>query len=285
MIKLLYIGVGFEAFHTLLSLHQDERFKIVGVLTQPDKPQGRKMEIIKSDIIKFCEENKIPLYFDDYKKILKECNPEIIVCKSYGRLLPEYFLETPKFKAVNVHYSLLPKYRGAVPVQKAILDGENKTGISIVKMVKALDAGDILAQFDTEISAEDTNISVRNRLLDITKMELGDVLADWCTGEIIPVAQSKEDASYCHESDIAKENAFIDLERMDYEQISRRVRAFVPWPVAWCFFEGKRLKIFKCSAIDSPAQKGKFIVKCKDGFLRLDSFQFEGRKKIDEEGA
>ncbi len=284
-IKLLFVGAGWEAYETLEALYSDKRFEIVGILTQPDRPKGRKREIKKSKIVKFSEIEEIPLFYADkdnvFKQTLESCSPEIIVCKSFGVMLPEFFLEAAKFKAINVHYSLLPKYRGAVPVQKAILEGERRTGLSIVRMVKKLDAGDILAQYGVEIADNDTNVTIRKKLVEVTKDRLADILVRWCAGKITPVKQDESMASYCWESDIAKKNAFVDFERMSAVEIDRMVRAFLPWPVAWFLINSKRMKIFEASIVDVESMDDEFIMKCKEGYLKLDKVQLEGKGIID----
>lgn len=302
-IKTVFLGSNWEALATLKVLNEDSRFNIVAVITQPDKPVGRKKVIIESDIKRYCNINNIPVEHtenkkDKYKEIFSKYSPELVVCISFGELVPEFFLEEPKHKAINVHFSLLPKYRGAIPIQKAILDGEKETGISIVKMVKALDAGPILYQQKEKILPIDTNLSLRERLVNLTSEILPNILYKWCNNEIKATEQNHNQATYCQQSDIAKENAYIDFTKRSASDIDRMVRAFIPWPIAWTKFQGKQLKIFSCSMVSAQDyeiqnimdnflilrdKNGKQIVgtKCSDNkIIVFEEVQLEGKSKV-----
>lgn len=255
MTSILFLGSNWEALSTLKVLNEDNRFKIVGLITQPDKPIGRERITQVSDIKKYATEKKIPVFHTEkdklrYREAITLFKPDLIVCKSFGEIIPEFVLEAPKYGSINVHYSLLPRHRGAVPIQKAILDGDEITGITYVKMVKKLDAGEILTQIEEKIEPDDTNESLRRRLVDITAKTIGDVLERWIKGEIIPKPQDESKATYCQQSDISKENAFIDLAKMDPTKIDRMVRAFIPWPIAWTYYKEKRLKLFDIALIE-----------------------------------
>lgn len=257
-IKTLFVGSNWEALATLKTLHEDERFDIVGVITQPDKPVGRKQEILPTEIKLYCQSEKIPVFHTEsneqkYKEALEKFAPELILCKSFGEIIPTFFLEAPKYKAINVHYSLLPLYRGAVPIQKAILNGDKTTGITIVKMVDKLDAGPVLAQFEEEIKDNDTNLSLRERLVKLTQEKLPDILINWCEGKITANQQDESIATYCWQKDISKERAEIVFANDTAENIDRKVRAFIPWPVAWCLIDGKRVKLFDVKSVDKTA--------------------------------
>lgn len=268
-INTIFLGSNWEALAILKTLYVDSRFNIVAIITQPDKPIGRKRIIIPSDIKNFGKQNNIPVEHTENKKekyneIINKYTPDLIVCISFGELIPESFLIQPPCKAINVHFSLLPKYRGAVPIQKAILEGENETGISIVQMVKALDAGPILSQHKVKILPTDTNQILRKKLIKLTSEILPDKLSQWCNNEIIPIEQNHKNATYCQQSDISKDKAYIDINLHTSVQIDRMVRAFIPWPVAWTKFQNKMLKIFSCSIIERESTE---IIKNIDNFI------------------
>lgn len=270
-IKTLFVGSNWEALATLKTLHEDERFEIVGVITQPDKPVGRKQEILPTEIKLYCNQAKIPVFHteskpENYKLAAERFSPELIVCKSFGEIIPGFFLEAPKYKAINVHYSLLPLYRGAVPIQKAILNGDKNTGITIVQMVEKLDAGPILAQFTEEIRDDDTNQTLRERLVKLTQEKLPDILEQWCNGEIAAKPQDDSKATYCWQKDISKDSAEIIFANETAENIDRKIRALLPWPVAWTMFDGKRLKIFEAKLI-STADLPQSDAKYKESFI------------------
>ncbi|MCB9790777.1 methionyl-tRNA formyltransferase [Candidatus Nomurabacteria bacterium] len=259
-IKTLYLGSNWEALETLKSLDRDSRFDISAIITQPDKPKGRDQKVIESEIKLYAQEHDIPVFYtrnkeERYSEALDLFKPDLIVCKSFGEIIPGDFLEAPKFKAINIHFSLLPKYRGAVPIQKAILDGETETGISIVKMVAELDAGPILAQFRESIKTDDTNETLRKRLVKRCTDVIGDTLEKWIQGQIKPEEQDDKSATYCWKADISKEKAEINWQEKSAEEIERMVRAFLPWPVAWTAFREKRLKIFKAQLVDNSTMQ------------------------------
>ncbi|MCB9803712.1 methionyl-tRNA formyltransferase [Candidatus Nomurabacteria bacterium] len=294
MIRTLFLGSNWEALATFRTLIDDDRFEIVGLITQPDKPIGRKKIIEPTEIKKFAQANHIKVFHTEnekknYLQALDIFKPDLVVCKSFGELIPEEFINYPKYSTINVHYSLLPKFRGAVPIQKAILEGEQVTGITYVEMVKELDAGGILKQFKEPIKSDDTNQSLRERLVKITTETIGDILESWVNGEIITTPQNDAEATYCWQKDISKDNAFVDLTKDDPILAERMIRALVPWPVAWTDHNGSRLKIFKAHILEikldiSPGEfklyEGSLIVgsTVQDKVLRLEEVQPEGKK-------
>jgi len=305
-VKILFLGTGWESVATLKALLEDKRFNIVGVITTPDKLVGRKQISTPSEVKQFALENKIPVFHTDkkkelYLKALYKFEPELVVCKAFGEIIPKEFLEYPKYKCINVHFSILPKYRGAVPIQKAILDGEKKTGISIMLMSEGLDEGDILEIFEEDIRENDTNLSLRQRLVKKSAEILGNVLEKWVNDEITPRKQNNELATYCWQKDISKENAEIDWKNRTPGYIERMVRAFIPWPIAWTRLDedlnknlaGKIMKIFRAELIEIPSEKDpgtifsqdeKVLFATRDPLicLRVLEFQMEGRNKTNE---
>jgi methionyl-tRNA formyltransferase len=295
MIKTLFLGSNWEALETLKTLYADKRFEIVGVITQPDKPVGRKQILMPTEINQYCIDSGIEVFHtlgieENYKTALEKFNPELVVCKSFGEIVPGFFLEAPKYKAINVHYSLLPKYRGAVPIQRAIMDGEKITGITIVQMVEKLDAGAILAKYEESILPDDTNLSLRQRLVRKNCEVLGDILAGWCAGEIKAIPQNESEATYCWQKNISKENAQLDFTNKTAGDLDRMVRALIPWPVAWTEFEGKKVKIFKAIiAVNSDESvtngvlyvyEKDLYINCKAGALKIIELQLEGKNVV-----
>jgi methionyl-tRNA formyltransferase len=298
-VKTLFLGSSWESVETLRSLDKDPRFNIVGVITTVDKPVGRNRIMTPSDVKKYALSNNIKVFHTEkkeekYRKALEIFKPELIVCKAFGEIVPEFFTKYPKHKAINVHFSLLPKYRGAVPIQKAILEDEKETGISIILMSKGLDEGDILAVFREKILPKDTNLSLRKRLVKKSSEVLGDVLEDWINGNIKPKKQDDSEATYCWQKDISKENARIDWESMEPEYIERMVRAFIPWPIAWTIWDNKRLKIFDVDIVDCKSNRGPgelfitdnnllFATKDKEKCIKVNELQLASKKKMSAE--
>ncbi len=293
-IKTLFLGSNHEALETLKTLNENPDFEIVAVITQPDKPTGRRKEIIETDIKKYCKGKNITVYHTEnkierYEEALEIFKPELNVCKSFGEIIPEFFLDFPKYKSINIHFSLLPKYRGAVPIQMAILNDEKNTGISIVKMDKNLDAGNILAQFKEEIKKDDTNITLRKRLVEKTTLVLPNVLIKWVNGNIQEQVQDESKATYCYKEDISKERAKIDFKKHTAEKVDRMVRAFVPWPIAWTIINGKKTKIFDVKINEdkilkpkeSSTEDLKLLIGTKKGTIEILKLQMESKKVMD----
>ena len=292
--RLLFLGSNWESVSTLEALRLDDRFEIVGVITQPDKPSGRKGKIQPTEVKKWCESVDIPVYHtvrDDsrYREALELFQPDIVVCKSFGEIIPDFFLETPKYGAINIHYSLLPKYRGAIPIQKAIIDGLDTTGITYVKMVEALDAGGILEMYEERVRPDDTNLSLRERLVEITGQTVGVTLQRWIDGEIDLTPQDESQATYCWKREISKEEAQINWTEDDALSVDRRIRGYIPWPVAWFMHEGKRVKVFEARILEVPINiptgklrifDEKLVVKTADeSIVELVEVQIEGKTK------
>lgn len=253
-VKTLFLGTDWESVETLRSLLEDKRFDIVGVITTVDKPVGRKQILTPSKVKEFALENGIEIFHTEkqkekYQQALEKFKPELIVCKAFGEILPDFFINYPKYKSINIHFSLLPKYRGAVPIQKAILEGEKETGISIMVMSAGLDEGDILKTIKEPIYETDTNLTLRKRLVEISAQSIGNILEQWINGNIQPQKQDSSKATYCWQKDISKESAEIKWEEMEPEYIERLIRAMIPWPVAWCIWENKRLKIYQSKLV------------------------------------
>ena len=305
-VKTVFLGSGWESLETLKALDEDNRFDIVAVVTPPDSLVGRKQISTPSEVKKYALEKGIAIVHTEKQKerylaLAEKYKPELVVCKAFGEIVPKEFLEYPKYGCINIHFSLLPKYRGAVPIQKAILDGEKKTGISIMLMSEGLDEGDILKIYEEDILDTDTNLSLRERLVKKSSEVLGDVLEEWIMGEITPTKQNPEEATYCWQKDISKENAQINWKSMTPEYIERMVRALIPWPIAWTRLSGslnkniagKIMKIFRAELVEIPSEKdpgaifsydGKVLFATKDPLISLRAFelQIEGRNKTSE---
>ncbi len=293
IIKTIFLGSNWESLETLKTLHIDNRFEIVAVITQPDKPAGRKQILTPTLVKQYALENNIPVFITDnkpekYQEAINLFSPELVVVKAFGEIIPKFFLEYPKYKAINIHFSILPKYRGAVPIQMAILNGETETGVTYMLMSEGLDQGDILKISREPILQDDTNLSLRTRLVQKSAIEMPNILVDWVEGKITPQKQDNSQATYCYQKDISKDKAEIDFKNMDAVYIDRFVRALIPWPVAWCMFDNKRMKVLKAKVSDLSYVGDKeyevidkrLILKCKTGFIELLEIQLEGKNPI-----
>lgn len=299
-VKTLFIGTGEFAVPVLKSLVGLELVDLVGVVTQPDKPAGRKQELTPGPLKKALQEisdlGNVQLFQPEKLReaaddIMSQTSPELIIVAAYGQMIPDSMLNTPKHKCLNLHGSLLPQLRGAVPVQMAILQGLSETGVTIQQMVKELDAGPILTTVDCEITPSETAESLMKKLADLGAALLVETLPRWVAGEIQPQEQDHSQATFCYQADIAKERAEIRFET-PAEQVERMVRAFYPWPVAWAKLdaqEGKALKIFKARIEQGLSFKSnelkilrdgkRLFLTLQDGTLELLEIQLEGKQR------
>lgn len=265
---------------------------VVGVVCQPDKPAGRGQHLTAPPVKRVAAEAGIPVFQPeklrsvDTLEVLRQWRPDLIVVAAYGKILPAAVLELPRHGCINVHASLLPKYRGAAPIQWAILRGEVVTGVTIMQMNDRMDAGDILLQRETPIGPEETYGELQTRLADIGAHALMEAIAHLQAGTLQPQRQRGEHVVLAPM--IKKEDG-----RVDWTQpaafIARQVRAFNPWPSAFTHLGGKLLKIHRAhvGAAERPAPpgcvmavQGDLAVSTGDGALVLDELQVEGRKRL-----
>jgi methionyl-tRNA formyltransferase len=265
---------------------------VVGVVCQPDKPAGRGQRLNVPPVKQAALEAQVPvlqpekLRSPEFLEALRQWAPDLIVVAAYGRILPKTVLDLPAHGCINVHGSLLPKYRGAAPVQWAILRGEETTGVTIMQMNERMDAGDILLQRETRIRSEETYGELQARLAEIGARALMEAIAQLHAGTIQARAQREEDVTLA--PIIKKEDGCIDWTQ-PATAIARRVRAFNPWPSAFTYLDGKLLKIHRAhpDAGRSTAAPGSVVqphgdlaVATGDGVLVLDELQLEGRKRL-----
>lgn len=290
--KLVFMGTPDYAVNTLEALISAGH-NVAAVFAQPDKPVGRK-HIITALPVKVCAQSHgITVYQPNTlrdgkaEEILKEIAPDVIVVVAYGKILPKEILEIPKYGCVNGHASLLPKYRGASPIQWCIVCGEKETGVTAMLMDEGMDTGDILKTVETEIGAEETAEELFERLSGITAELLVNTLADLEKGNITPQKQDEEKASYA--PIIKKEMAQLDFKNMTATEIHNAVRGYYSWPCAYFFLEGKRVKVIKAAVAENTNSKAGTVIKsddslviaCKDGTsVELVTVQPEGSKPM-----
>jgi methionyl-tRNA formyltransferase len=263
------------------------------VVTQPDRPQGRGMELAAPPVKQSALRLSIPITQpdrikknEDFQARLKAIHPDAIIVVGYGRIIPDWMLHLPPYGNINVHASLLPKYRGAAPIQWAIANGESVTGVTTMKIDQGLDTGDILLKREIPIEPDDTAVTLAPRLAELGADLLVETLEEWKRGIVEPVPQDESLAT--HASILKKEDGLVDFNRTAAE-IRNRLRGFQPWPGAYTHFRGKTLKIIAARVADAlklaPAQlfaKGeRLFVGCGAGSaLELLHLQPEGKKAI-----
>ncbi len=267
---------------------------VVGVVTQPDRPAGRGLKLKPPPVKELALANSIPVFQPESLRReeaiawIAEKEPDVIVVAAFGQILPPAVLRIPPHGCLNVHASLLPRYRGAAPIPAAILNGDSETGITIILMDEGLDTGPVVARRAIPISPEDTAGSLGEKLAKLGAEILLEILPAWLEGRIQPSPQEGE-ASYA--KPIRKEEGLVDWE-LPAEILARKVRAFNPWPGAFTFWKGKLLKIWKAQPSVSPAgiapgsvfrdEEG-IKVACGSGALLLREIQLEGKSRVKPE--
>lgn len=289
--RLVFMGTPDFAVPCLDRLIADGH-DIRGVFTQPDKPQGRKQVLTPPPVKALALEHGLPVYQPGTLKngaieaLLRELDPELIVVVAYGKILPRYVLEYPKKGCINAHGSLLPRWRGAAPIQWSVIAGDEKTGVTIMKMDEGLDTGDMLARCETAIGARETAGELFDRLALDAAALLGETVKRMETEELPGEKQDDSLSNYAHMLD--KEMAVIDWTKSARE-IDCLIRGLNPWPVALTALDGARLKIYSAELVEgagAPGEvifadpKGGMVVACGTGALALGEMQAVGGKRM-----
>jgi methionyl-tRNA formyltransferase len=288
MAKIVFMGTPDFAVPTLRALMQNH--EVIGVVTQPDRPAGRHQQIQMSSIKQVAIEAGIPilqpekLRRPDAIESLKQWIPDAYVVAAFGQILPQAVLDIPRYGSINVHASLLPRWRGAAPIQAVIRAGDPESGVTIMKMDAGLDTGPILSQRAIPLVADETGQSLHDKLAVIGAELLIDTLPGYFSGEITPQAQDESGVTYAPQ--IKKEEGLIDWTQ-DAASIGRLVRAFTPWPGTSTLWKGQQLKIHSGAVVSGKATPGKIVetpqgiaVGTGDGLFVLGQIQLAGRKSL-----
>ena len=291
-LRIVFAGTPEFAASSLAALI-DSQHQIVAVYTQPDRPAGRGRHLAASPVKQLALQHQIPVYQPqslkngDEVKQLAALQADLMVVAAYGLILPPRVLETPKYGCINVHASLLPRWRGAAPIQHAILAGDAETGITIMQMDAGLDTGDMLLKARCPIEPDDTGSSLHDRLAALGAETLLEALANLPRTQAAAEPQQNSLASYAHK--LEKQQACIDWHQ-DAELLERQVRAFNAWPVAYGELNGSRVRVWRAASAnrlsDQPpgtivrtAEEG-IEVACGRGILCLTQIQLPGAKVL-----
>jgi methionyl-tRNA formyltransferase len=292
--KILFMGTPDFASASLQALI-DAGFDVVGAVSQPDKPKGRGHKLQPTDVKITAEKAGIAVYQPETLKngelmpILDELKPDLIVVAAYGKILPEYIINYPKYGCVNVHASLLPKYRGAAPIQWAIINGERVTGVTTMQMDKGLDTGDMLLKAETEIGEYETAEELFDRLAAIGGELLVKTINGLEKGEITPEPQNHDEHTYAPM--ISRETGKIDWTKSSRE-ISKLICGMNSWPLAYTEYNGEALKIVTAEIAEGSGECGKILsldkgkglkVATGDGAIYIKTAQFAGSKRMNVE--
>ncbi|MCH5304633.1 MAG: methionyl-tRNA formyltransferase [Ruminococcus sp.] len=287
--NIVFMGTPDFAVPTLEKLAESYH-KILAVYTQPDKPVGRKQLLTPPDVKVCAEKYNIPVFQPttlrdeiSYKE-LKKLNPDVIVVVAYGKILPKDILDIPKYGCVNVHASLLPKYRGASPIQHSVLNGDKITGVTTMFMGEEMDTGDILLTSETEIGENETSAELFDRLSLLGADLLLETLEGLENSSITPLKQDDSKATYTVK--ITKSMCPIDWTKTNFE-IHNQVRGLQTWPVATSTLNGKDIKVHSTFLCKKSGNAGEVIdlnpltVACGEGSLVIKELQLNGKKRMD----
>lgn len=299
MLRIVFIGTAELAVASLQALHRHPGFEIPLVVTQPDRPQGRKLQLKPTPVKAAALEAQLTVFqpekirTEDSLRTIRDARPDLLVVAAYGQILPKALLDLPRWGCLNVHTSLLPKYRGAAPIQWSMLNGDAQTGVTIMQMDPGLDTGPILTQQATPIADTDDAISLHNRLAQIGSELLIQTIPAWVAGELRPQVQTE--AGTCYARKIEKQDGLLDW-RLPAKSLWNRVRGLVPWPGAFCLRSDRTdappqtLKIWEAvpeSAVHSgvggevvQVSSSGIVVRCGEGALRLLALQRDGGKRL-----
>ncbi len=264
--------------------------QLVGVYTQPDRPKGRGKKLAPPPVKELALEYKIPVFQPQKLRDpvavaeLKALKPDLIVVVAYGQILPQTVLDIPLHGCINVHASLLPKYRGAAPINKAIIDGETETGVTTMLMDVGLDTGDMLVKRTLTIGPNETAGQLHDRLAPLGREAMDETLRQLCAGTLTPIKQ--DDRETCYASMMKKEDGLIDWS-LPAGQIHNLVRGLDPWPAAYTSLNGETLKIGKTRAESGAGEPGTIVstdegvrVACGEGVLQIGELQLPGKRKM-----
>lgn len=269
--------------------------EIAAVVTQPDKPKGRNMELQCPPVKEAALKHHLKIYQpervkknEEFYRILKEISPDVMVVVAFGQILPKEILTLPRYGCINIHASLLPKYRGAAPIQWAVINGEEKTGVTTMQMDEGLDTGDILETTEIILDTKETGGSLFDKLAKAGAELIVQTLTDLEQGKIIPVKQEDSKSNYA--GMLNKKLGCIDFSG-SAESIERLIRGLNPWPSAYTFLNGKTLKLWAADALEEEYEGvcGEIVktdrdciyVKTGKGTLAVYELQLEGKKRMD----
>ena len=291
-LRLVFMGTPEFAVPALQALFESED-TVVGVVCQPDKPAGRRLDLHAPPVKDCARAHAVPIFqpqkirTPEALEHLQGWRPDLIVVAAYGKILPKTMLDLPACGCINIHASLLPKYRGAAPMQWAIAQGETHSGVTIIQVSEELDAGDILLQQSVALKPDETGGSLHDTLATLGAQALMEAMALFKQGKLVATSQDKDAVTYAPL--LKKEDGEIDWTRSAVS-IERRIRAFHPWPSSYTWLGNKRLKILaaRLSAVEASAAPGTIIdqqdkaltVATGQGTLTLDRVQLEGKKAM-----
>lgn len=288
--RIVFMGSAQLAVPSLKAVLNSEQDEVVGVVSQPDRPAGRKRRLTPCPLKAFAEEQGLnvmtPEKIGDPEAVqaLEDLRPDLLIVVAYGQYIPQRVIQLAKHEAINVHPSLLPKYRGSAPIQWAILNGDQETGVSIIYLAKKMDAGDILRQETYPLGDDETSATLHDKLADFGAELLLKAVGDIRQGTVSRIVQ--DESQMVEIRKLTKEDGEIDWS-LPAVEIRNRIRAFDPWPGSFCRLpDGSPLKVWSADLEEGCGEKpgelldGRLLVSTGDGALRLTEVQPLGKKRM-----
>lgn len=296
--KIVYMGTPDFAVNPLHAL-AEAGYEVAGVVTQPDKPKGRGKSMLPTPVKEEALKHGFPVYQPvkvrdpEFLQVLEKLEPDIIVVAAFGQIIPKSILELPKYGCINIHASLLPKYRGAAPIQQAVIDGEKESGVTIMRMGTGLDTGDMISRIVVPIAKDETGGTLFDKLAEAGAKLLVETLPHIFDGTAVYEKQPEESPTP-YAGMITKQMGLINFGKSAAE-LERLVRGLNPWPSAFTFWNGKTLKVWESFVVKSEetgAEKSEpgtvvktdkkgIYVACGEDVLVLSQVQLEGKKRMD----
>jgi len=289
-IPVIFFGTHEFAKSILVDLLESGLYTVELVVTQPDQPVGRKKIMTPPPVKIFAEKNTIPVLQPETLKnfIFQNKKSSLGIVAQYGKIIPKSVLDQFELGLINTHTSLLPKYRGASPIQSALMNGETETGVTLMLLDEGMDTGPILAQKSVQILPDETYLDLDKRLATGASELLLITVEKYIQGEIQPKVQEETNATSCEL--LSRDNGRIDWENMTSEEIYNQYRGLTPWPGIWSTLDGKRIKFLSVKKGEKNIQPGKFVqekdslfIGCKSGSLQILELQLEGKPPMKAE--
>ena len=297
-LKIVFAGTPEFAAASLTALLEsstEKNHQVIAVYSQPDRPAGRGQKLVASPVKQLALEHEIPVYqplnfkLEEDRQVLANLDADIMIVAAYGLILPKTVLETPKLGCINVHASLLPRWRGAAPIHRALIEGDKETGITIMQMDVGLDTGDMLTKVSCDILDQDTSADLHDRLAPLGGSLLVETLDQIKQGTHQPEKQDDKLANYA--SKLTKQEGLIDW-NTNATELARKIRGLSPWPGSYLETEKGNIKIHKAklhskeASLSAPGtvieiNKNEVIIAALEGTIALQNVQFPGGKKLD----
>ncbi len=290
-LNLVFFGTPDFAVPSLDILHNHPHVNLEYVISMPDRKSGRGMDISSPEVIEYAKKNKLP-YFQteninketEFLNELEKKNIDGFIVLAFAQFLGEKLLNLPKLGCFNIHTSLLPKYRGAAPIQYALLNGDKSTGVSIQRMVKKMDAGDVCLSHPVDISSSETGGQLYTRLKYQAALSLDTFVHKLFNSEL--TFKKQDEALVSIAPTLKREDGFLDFKSSNFEEIDNKVRGLFPWPGTYCFLDSKRLKVFSIAKDPQSippgthsVETGALLIGCLNATIRIKELQLEGKKR------